>query len=137
MPTIVDRLKGTLSIGTATPIDMTAQITEAGTPQTVTRDSPVTVLTGDVVQAAATYSWELSGTILLDYSVKAGIFEKIHAIQGTLQPFTFFPVGPTGGSFTGTVMIDGFDTPVQKSGGNLTAGFKWPVQGAATYTPPP
>jgi hypothetical protein len=137
MPTVVNRLKGTLSIGTTTPVDMEAQITEAGSPQTTTRDSAVTVLTGDVVQAPATYSWELSGVVLLDFTIKGGVFEKIRAMQGTEQPFTFAPAGPTGGTFSGTCIIDGFDTPVQKSGGNLTSAFKWPCQGAVTYTPPP
>jgi hypothetical protein len=137
MATVVNALKGTLSIGTTTPIELEAQLTEVGVPATITRDAAVTVLTGDVVQSAATTSHELAGTMLLDLSVKGGIYEQLNALVGTTQTFSFFPVGPTGGSFTGSCVIDPFDTPVMKSGGNIASGFKWPVQGAATYTPPP
>ena len=63
MPTVVNKLRGTLKLGdTATGVAMEAQVSQIGTPQTVTRDAPVTVLTGDVIQAGATYSWSLTGT---------------------------------------------------------------------------
>lgn len=136
MATIANRLRGTLKIGTTPGTQIEAQVSEIGTPQTVTRDSPVTVLTGDVIQAAATYSWELSGTMLLDLSSAAGAYYVLRNMQGTEQPFTFLPVGSPGPTFAGTVIIDGFDTPVQKAGGLLTSSFKWPVQGQMTVTPP-
>jgi hypothetical protein len=138
MATIANRLLGTLSVGTTPGVQIEAQVSEAGTPQTVTRDSPLTVLTGDVIQSQATYSWELSGTLLLDLSSPgtSGIYYQLHAMQGSEQPFEFLPVGAAGPTYSGTVIIDGFDTPVQKAGGLLTSSFKWPVQGQMTLTPP-
>ena len=137
MATTVSKLEGTLSIGTTpTPIHLEAQISEIGTPQTVTRDSAVTVLTGDVIQAQATYSWELAGTFLMDWADPAGAYYSLWNVQGTEQPFTFTPIGATGPTYAGVCIIDGFDTPVQKAGSLAQSSFKWPVQGRPTMTPP-
>ena len=88
MATTVNKMIGTLSIGTTTPVNIEAQVSKIGTPQTVTRDAPVTVLTGDVVTSAATYSWALSGEMLLDLSNKTGAYYSIRAMMGQTQPFT-------------------------------------------------
>lgn len=134
--TVADKLQGTLMLGTTPGVQVEAQISEIGTPQTVTRDSPQTVLTGDVIQSQATYSWELSGTMLLDLSDAAGSYYAIRNWQGTEQPFTFLPLGTLGPTWTGVVIIDGFDTPVLKAGALITSTFKWPIQGQVTVTPP-
>jgi hypothetical protein len=138
MPTVVNKLKGTLHLGPVAPggTDMEAQISEVGAPQSVSRDAAVTVLTGDTVQSSATYSWELSGQMLLDLSDPAGIFYAVQAMQGTEQPFTFMPIGPTGPTFDGICIVDGFSWAVQKAGSMATATFAWPCQGAVTITPP-
>jgi hypothetical protein len=138
MATLVSKLKGTLKIGTTPGVQLEPQVAEIGTPQTVTRDSPQTVLTGDVVQSQATYSWELSGTLLLDLTAPAatGIYYQLQAMQGTEQAFTYLPVGTPGPTFAGVCIIDGFDTPVQKAGSLISSSFKWPVQGKVTITPP-
>ena len=97
MPTTVNKLLGTLKLGdTATGMAMEAQVAQVGTPQTVTRDSPVTVLTGDVVQASATYSWALTGQALLDLSDPDGVFYFVNENQGQQMPFTFLPIGAAG-----------------------------------------
>jgi hypothetical protein len=137
--TVVQKLKGTLLLGTATPptgCPMEAQVTKVGIPQTVTRDSPVTVLTGDLIQAAATYSWSLTGEALLDLSNKTGMFYFVRTNQGTQMPFTFCPVGSTNGpTITGTVIVDGWDTEELSSGSNMISKFTWPIQGQITVTP--
>ena len=137
MPTTVNKLLGTLKLGdTATGMSMEAQVSQVGTPQTVTRDSPVTVLTGDVVQASATYSWALTGQALLDLSDPGGVYYFVHDHQGQQMPFTFLPIGPPGPTFTGTVIVDGFDTEELAAGALISSKFTWPLQGQITITPP-
>jgi hypothetical protein len=137
MPTVVDKLKGTLKLGdTATGVAMEAQISQIGTPQTVTRDAAVTVLTGDVIQAGATYSWSLTGQALLDMSDPDGVFYFVNAHQGEEMPFTFLPIGSAGPTISGTVIVDGWDTEELASGAIVQSKFTWPMQGQRTITPP-
>ena len=137
MPTTVNKLLGTLKLGdTATGMAMEAQVAQIGTPQTVTRDSPVTVLTGDVVQASATYSWALTGQALLDLSDPDGVFYFVNENQGQQMPFTFLPIGAAGPTIAGTVIVDGWDTEELAAGSIVQSKFTWPMQGARTVTPP-
>lgn len=137
MPTTVNKLLGTLKLGDeATGMAMEAQISQVGTPQTVTRDSPVTVLTGDVVQASATYSWALTGQALLDLSDPDGVYYFVAAHLGEQMPFTFLPIGAAGPTFAGTVIVDGWDTEELASGAIIQSKFTWPLQGQMTTTPP-
>lgn len=136
MPTVVNKLKGTLKIGGTPGTPIEAQVSGLGWPQTVTRDSPVTVLTGDVVQASATYSWALAGTMLLDLTNKTGAYYALQALQGTEATFTFLPVGASGPTITGTCIIDGFSTEEIAAGSIIQSKFTWPVQGQITVTPP-
>jgi hypothetical protein len=138
MPTVINKLVGTLKLGdTATGIAMEAQVAQVGTPQTVTRDSPVTVLTGDVVQAAATYSWALTGQALLDLSDASGVFYFVNTNQGQEMPFEFLPIGAAGPTITGTCIVDGWDTEQLAAGSIVQSKFTWPIQGQRTVTPPP
>lgn len=139
MATVVNKLKGTLKLGdTSTGKAMEAQVTKVGFPQTVTRDSPVTVLTGDLVQASATYSWSLTGEALLDLSTPDGVFYFVRQNQGAQLPFTFCPIGaaPAGPTVTGTVIVDGWNTEELSAGSNMSSKFVWPIQGQITITPP-
>lgn len=135
MPTTVAKLKGTLSLG-STPKQVEAQVSNIGTPQTVTRDSAVTVLTGDVVQAAATYSWSLTGTMLLDLSDPAGVYYWVNQRQGQQVPFSFLPAGAAGPTITGTVILDGWNTEELAAGALITSKFAWPCQGQINVAPP-
>ena len=137
MPTVVNKLLGTFKLGdTSTGVAMEAQLSQIGTPQTVTRDSPVTVLTGDVVQASATYSWSLVGQALLDLSDPDGVFYFVNEHQGEQMPFTFQPIGAEGPTFAGTVIVDGWDTEELAAGSIMQSKFTWPLQGSRTVTPP-
>jgi hypothetical protein len=138
MPTVVNKLLGTLKLGdTTTGKQMEAQVSAVGVPQTVTRDSPVTVLTGDIVQASASYSWSLTGTVVLDYSDPLGIYYFVHSHQGEELPFEFAPSGATGGpTYTGTVIVDGWNTEELNAGAIVVSKFTWPIQGQLTTTPP-
>jgi hypothetical protein len=138
MATVVNKLLGTLELGpTGTGIQMEAQVSHVGYPQTVTRDAPVTVLTGDVVQASATYSWALTGQVLLDLTNKAGVYYYVNSNKGQQLPFTFLPVGATGPTITGTVIVDGWSTEELAAGAMVISKFTWPVQGQVTIAPPP
>jgi hypothetical protein len=137
MPTTMNKLKGTLHLGdTANGVDMEAQVSHVGVPQTVTRDAPVTVLTGDLITPAATYSWQLVGTALLDLSDPAGVFYYVNENQGAELPFSFMPTGAAGPTITGTVVDDGWSMDELAAGSVVTAKFTWPIQGKATFTPP-
>ncbi len=138
MPTVVQKLKGTLKLGdVSTGKAMEAQVTHVGVPQTVTRDAAVTVLTGDLIQAAATYSWSLTGEALLDMSDPQGVFYFVRSNQGAQMAFEFCPAGAVEGpTITGTVIIDGWSTEELAAGSNIISKFTWPIQGQITVTPP-
>jgi hypothetical protein len=137
MATIISKLLGTFQLGdTTTGMAMEAQVSSIGVPQSVTRDSPITVLTGDIVQAAASYSWSVTGTVVLDLTDASGIFYFVHANQGTQMPFTFTPIGDTGPTIAGTCIVDGWDTEELNAGAIVVSKFTWPVQGQITITPP-
>lgn len=138
MPTIVDKLLGTLKLGdTTTGMAMEAQVSKVGVPQNVTRDAAVTVLTGDVVQASATYSWSLTGEAVLDMSDAAGIYYFVNDNQGSQLPFEFLPIGAAGPTITGTCIVDGWTTEELNAGAIVISKFVWPIQGQITRTPPP
>jgi hypothetical protein len=138
MPTVVNKLLGTLKLGdTSTGVQMEAQVSNIGVPQSVTRDAAVTVLTGDVVQASATYSWSLTGSVLLDMTDPAGVYYFVLTHQSEEMPFEFLPIGATGPTITGTCIVDGWDSEELAAGAIVVSKFAWPVQGQATITPPP
>jgi hypothetical protein len=136
MATKTVKLKGTLKLGSTTGMQLEAQISQIGTPQTVNRDSPVTVLTGDVIQAPATYSYALSGTMLLDLLDAQGVYAYVQGLIGTEQQFDFEPAGTGGPHWTGTVIVDGFNTEELNAGALIVSKFSWPIQGQPTITPP-
>jgi hypothetical protein len=137
MPTIVNKLRGTLKLGDVTTgVQMEAQVSAVGVPQSVTRDAPVTVLTGDIVQASASYSWALTGTVVLDYTDPTGVYYFVESHQGEELPFEFSPSGPTGPTYTGVVINDGWNTEELNAGAIVVTKFTWPVQGQVTVTPP-
>ena len=83
MPTTVNKLIGTLKLGdTSTGVAMEAQVTQVGLPQTVTRDSPVVVLTGDLIQAQAIYSNSVQGTLLIDWTDPDGVVYFVQSNKG-------------------------------------------------------
>jgi hypothetical protein len=138
MPTVIDKLVGTFKLGdTSTGVSFEAQISQIGTPQTVTRDSPVVVLTGDVITPSAIYSWSIVGQVLLDMSDPSGIYYFVNTNQGQTMPFEFCPIGPTAGpTITGSCIVDGWDTEEIAAGSIAQSKFTWPIQGQVTRTPP-
>ena len=70
-----------------TGVAMEAQVTQVGLPQTVTRDSPVVVLTGDLIQAQAIYSNSVQGTVLIDWDDPDGVVYFVQSNKGQQMPF--------------------------------------------------
>src|SRR5215471_6371471 len=137
MATTANKLKGTLLLGASgSGKQVEAQVSHIGTPQTVTRDSPLTVLTGDVIQAAGTYAWSLTGQMVLDLSDPNGVYYWVQQRQGSLQPFTFLPVANSGPTIAGSCILDGWNTEELAAGALIVSKFTWPVQGAITVTAP-
>jgi hypothetical protein len=52
------------------------------------------------------------------------------------MPFTFLPIGATGPTISGTVIVDGWDTEELAAGSIAQSKFTWPMQGSRTVTPP-
>jgi hypothetical protein len=137
MPTITAKLKGTFKLGDAvTGKAFEAQVSNIGVPQTVSRDAPVTVLTGDVIHSAATLAWSITGTVLLDLSDPTGVYYFVLGLVGTDQPFEFAPIGAEGPTITGICSVDGWNTEELAAGAIVSSKFTWPVQGQITTTPP-
>jgi hypothetical protein len=137
MPTTASKLLGTLKLGdTSTGMALEAQISTIGVPQTITRDAPVLVLTGDVIVASAVRSYQITGTALLDLSIPSGIYYYVQTNIDQLMPFEFLPIGVTGPTWTGTLINDGWNTEELAAGALVISKFAWPVQGHPTITPP-
>jgi hypothetical protein len=137
MPTVANKLLGTLMLGpTGTGMQLEAQISTIGVPQTITRDSPVLVLTGDLIVATAVRSYQVTGTALLDLADPSGVYYYIQTNIDQLLPFEFLPIGATGPTWTGTLIDDGWNTEELAAGALIISKFAWPVQGHPTITPP-
>jgi hypothetical protein len=137
MATQVNRVVGTLHLGdTVTGVDMEAQVSTIGVPQTVTRDAAVTVLTGELIFAAAVYSHAMTGTMLLDYMDPTGVYYFVQSNRGNQLEFTFAPSGTNGPTWAGTLICDGWNTEEVNSGTTALSKFSWPIQGDPTITPP-
>jgi hypothetical protein len=137
MPTIATKLLGTLKLGdTTTGMQLEAQITNLGVPQTITRDAPQLVLTGDLIVATAVRSYQITGSALLDLTDPAGIYYYVQENIDQTLPFEFLPIGPTGPTWTGNLIDDGWTTDELAAGALVISKFAWPVQGIPTVTPP-
>lgn len=130
MPAKVFKLgPGTLSLGpTATKLEIGCQLTNAVlTPDKDTED-PVTVLCGDVIPGASTYSWKLTGTALVDLTT-GGMVEYTFLHQQEVTAFEFIPNTASGASFTGQLVLDPLAVGGD-SGKNMAQDFEWSLVGA-------
>jgi hypothetical protein len=126
---------GTLTIGVSgTLIEISCQITEAVLSPDKDKEDDLTTLCGDTLAGEITYTWNLKGTLVQDWSA-TGINKYAHDNAGTQQPFTFTPdaAGPT---LSGTLTVDPIDF-----GGKVkerpTADFEFSVVGKPVWTPAP
>lgn len=131
MPATVVKLgPGLLSVGpTGTPIDFTCQVTAAHVDWEVDEDDSTTVLCGEVVPGARTYSSSISGTILSDIGAPTGIVEYSWAHKGEQLAFTFIPSTTAGKQVTGTLILDPLSVGGDEAGANMTSDFEWAIVG--------
>ena len=129
---------GKLTIGT-TPNDFTCQVISARVEWEVDEGDDVTVLCGETVKGARTYSATLSATILSDLGLTPGtsIIEYSWTNKGTQAPFNFVPNTTAAKGVTGTVVIDPISVGGDESGQNMQSDFEFaivgtPAIGAAT-----
>lgn len=134
MPAKVSKLgPGTLTIGTGTPQDISCQLTGAWVKWTANQDDPVTVLCGDQVPGARTYTAVLSGTMFQDLSA-SGFTSYSWQHKGEQMAFTFTPLTASAGTkVSGTIIIDPVDIGGDEAGANMTADFEWPCVGTPTF----
>lgn len=128
---------GELKIGaTGTEVDWSCQITAAQVEWTADAEDDETVLCGDVIPGARTYTAVLSGTAHqdLEATAGAGIVEFTWANKGTTQPFVFTPSTAAGKSVTGSVVIDPL-TVGGEVGSNGTSDFEYACVGEPVLAP--
>lgn len=134
MPAVVDKLgPGTVSIGeVGTAVDFSCQVTAAQVEWDVSQDDPTTVLCGESVPGAMTFSATFSGTLFQDLSsadVGGGIVEYSWAHKGESVPLTFVPSTTAGKQVTGTVTLVPLTVGGDEAGANMTSDFEWAFVG--------
>jgi hypothetical protein len=129
---------GLLKIGeTGTEVDFSCQVTAAHLDTEVDESDEVTVLCGEVVPGARTYSHNLAGTILQDLT-EGGIVEYSWDHKGETVPFTFQPISVGAAappSVSGDLIVDPLTIGGDEAGENMDADFEWKVVGTPAFTP--
>lgn len=136
MPAKVHKLgPGTITIGeTGTELDFSCQVTAAHVDTEVDEGDSVTVLCGDEVPGARTYSHSFAGTLLQDLDA-AGIVAYSWEHAGEQVPFTFTPVTDLAATVEGTLILDPLSIGGDEAGQNMTSDYEWAIVGTPIFTP--
>lgn len=136
MPAKVHKLgPGTITIGeTGTTVDFSCQVTAAHIDWEADEGDDVTVLCGDVVPGARTYSATFAGTLLQDLDA-AGIVAYSWEHRGETVPFSFTPSTAAAAKVEGALILDPLSVGGDEAGQNMTSDFEWKVAGEPTFTP--
>ena len=129
---------GLLSVGaTGTPVDFTCQVTAARVEWAVDEGDTATVLCGEVVPGARTYTASLTATIFSDIGLTPGpgIVEYSWTNKGTQQPFKFTPNTVAAKMVAGTVIVDPISVGGDEAGANMASDFEWAIVGTPTIGP--
>lgn len=121
---------GVLKLGPpGTAKDFSCQVQSLGINVNKDEGDPVTVLCGDSIAGAITYSYSIAGTVLQDINTTGGIVEYSWTNAGLPVTYEFTPktATPTGAKATGTIIMD--PLPIGTSDGAfgdvLTSDFEW------------
>lgn len=127
---------GTLKIGeTGTEIDISCYVNNAVISADKSADDDRTMLCGDVLPGAVTYTYALSGNMDIDVeNGAASFFALSQAEPGTQQGFEFTPNTAGGDKAAGTLTIDPLDFGADEMGQPLTSDFEFAIVGKPTYT---
>ncbi len=137
MPAIVRKLgPGTVKVGeTGTEVDFSCQVTAAHVDWEVDEGDEVTVLCGEIVPGARSYTAMFAGTLLQDLDA-GGIVDYSWAHKGEQLPFIFVPIDtPTGIEVSGTIILTPLSVGGDEAGQNMTSDFEWPCVGDPDLTP--
>lgn len=131
MPAKVSKLgPGSLSIGAVgSPIDFSCQVQNAQVQWDKSKDEDITVLCGDTVPGATTYTAQLTGTLFQDQQDAAGIVRYSWENKGATVPFTFVPNEADAVQVTGEVTIDPITVGDDAAGANMDSDFTWDCVG--------
>lgn len=121
---------GTVSIGeVGTEVDFSCQVVGAVVEWSSDKDDDVTVLCGDTISGAITFSATFSGSILQDLADDAGIVAYTWTNKGATVPLVFVPSTEAGKQVSGDVTLIPLSVGGDETGSNLTSDFEWAFVG--------
>lgn len=123
---------GTLTLGSG-PLDVSAQVKSITVFCEVDQDDPVYVLSGDLVQDPAIYTWKVRGTVLLDPGT-GGIGELCEDNAGTSTAFSLTTNTTGGVTVAGNVYPQPLDIGADEYGNLLESDFEWTFVAKPTIT---
>jgi hypothetical protein len=135
MPTVDIPLgPGTLKIGaTGSEIDASCLVNNARITTDKDQADSRTMLCGDVVPGAVTYTYRLTGNLDTDVATTGGLFELSQTQAGTAQAFEFVPNTAAGSTASGTLTLDPLDFGADETGAPLQSDFDWTIIGVPAY----
>lgn len=126
---------GTLTIGeVGAPVDISCQIINAKIDWDKDKEDDVTVLCGEIVAGATTYTAKLSGELFQDVDDPAGILAFSWANKGDEVPFTFVPNTAAATEASGVLVVDPISFGGDEANQNMTSDFEWSCVGEPTLT---
>jgi hypothetical protein len=122
---------GTLTLGeTGTLQDASCQLTGGVVAWDKDRADDVTVLCGDVVAGATTYTATLSGNFLQDLEDEAGLVAWSWEHKGEQVTFVYTPNTAAGAAVSGSLIVDPIDVgSTDDFGATMSSDFEWDVVG--------
>jgi hypothetical protein len=128
---------GTLTIGDVLidGVDASCQLQNAVVSWDKDADDDITVLCGDVVPGAVTYSATFSGAFLQDLSEADGLVAYSWANKGQTVDMEYVPNTAAGASVTGQITIDPLDVgSTEDYGAVMSSDFEWSFVGEPVLT---
>ena len=124
---------GTLLVGSAgSEVDMSCQIVHAQIEWSKEKDDDLTVLCGDTIPGAVTYTAALVGNVFQDSGDAAGIVRSSWdpaKLMGKTVPFEFVPNTADGVAATGDLTVDPVTFGMDDAGAKMASDFTWDIVG--------
>ena len=123
---------GTLTFGpVGTPMDASCQLANGVVTWDKNKDDDLTVLCGDVISGATTYTAKLSGTMVQDLDAGAtSLVAWSWTNKGTEVDFEYTPNTAAGASVSGKCIVDPLDVGTTDDyGSTMTSDFEYDCVG--------